>query len=157
MKSGAPHRIFEYDRDIICLPKVFFQEPDSNLVKIPCRNERREFLSKNGLIGKIHLVSSMSEEEIRTEIRSVFKKAMKDKADFEFSILQPAGGSSKCLTIPSLSESFKWTASAVAGKNSKTPIYILAEDDLQVIIIMNKATMFSQMNERHVYGYLTTC
>ena len=33
---------------------------------------------------------------------------------------------------PKVSESYRWTAGAVAGRNSKTPIYILAEDDLQV-------------------------
>ena len=49
-----------------------------------------------------------------------------------FTILQPSGGSSKSLSITALSSSYKWTAGAVAGKNSKMPIYILAEDPLEV-------------------------
>ena len=36
--------------------------------------------------------------------------------------------------VPVLSESYKWTASAVAGRNAKVPIYILAEDQLEVCV-----------------------
>ena len=83
-------------------------------------------------MGKIHLTSSMSEPEIMNEIRSVFKKPMKSNPNFPFKVLQPTGGSSKGLSIPALSSSFKWTASAIAGKSNKVIIYILAEDELQV-------------------------
>ena len=89
-------------------------------------------LGRNGLMGKIRLSSSMSEEMIMDEIRSVFRRPMEDKDNFMFPILQPSGGSSKSLSIPALSSSYKWTAGAVAGKNSKMPIYILAEDPLEV-------------------------
>lgn len=70
--------------------------------------------------------------EICSEICSVFQKAMRKDPVFPFTILQPAGGNSKLLMIPSLSTSYRWTASAVAGKNAKVPIYILAEVDLEV-------------------------
>ena len=36
------------------------------------------------------------------------------------------------LMAPKVCESYQWTAGAVAGRISKTPIYILAEDDFQV-------------------------
>lgn len=49
--------------------------------------------------------------------------------EFEFIVLQSTGGESM---IPELSESYKWTAGAVAGRNPKVPIYILAQDQLQV-------------------------
>ena len=42
------------------------------------------------------------------------------------------GGTSKSLIIPALSSSYTWTASAVAGRNSKVPIYILAKVELKV-------------------------
>jgi hypothetical protein len=71
----------------------------------------------------------MSEDDIFDEIRSVFKGPMRGN---KFSILQGTGGSSKTLVIPSLSSSYQWTASAVAPKNVKTPIYILAREPLKV-------------------------
>ena len=52
--------------------------------------------------------------------------------DFKFKILQSSGGDSRSLIVPELSHSYKWSASAVAGRNAKTPIYILAEEELQV-------------------------
>jgi len=84
-------------------------------------------------MGKICLSSSMSESEIMTESFSVFRHAMRDDPNFPFIILQQAGGSSRSLVKPSLSASFRWTASSsVAGQNVKVPIYILAGADLKV-------------------------
>ena len=74
----------------------------------------------------------MSEEDIFDEIRSVFKGPMGGNKNFKFNILQGAGGSSKTLVIPSVSSSYQWTASGVAPKNVKTPIYILAREPLKV-------------------------
>jgi len=67
-------------------------------------------------MGKIVLDSSMTEEEIMREIHSVFRKPMGFNPNFCFKVLQPAGGSSKTLTVPSVSPSYKWTASTVAEK-----------------------------------------
>lgn len=67
------------------------------------------------------------------EIRSVFKFAMDEDDFFKFKILQPSGGGSKSLSIREVSSSYKWTASTIAGKNSKSPIYIVAEDDLILV------------------------
>ena len=80
----------------------------------------------------------MDEEDVFDEIRSVFKSPMQ----FRFTILQTSGGDSKSLMVPELSSSYKWTAAAIAGKNAKVPIYILAEDELLVgcvIIIMHES------------------
>ncbi len=126
-------KIFTYDRDIICLPN-YMKKGDSEGIIISRNQKARDFLGRNSLIGKIHLESSMTEEEIFSEIRSVFQNAMKGSKTFSFEILQHAGGSSKILTVPALSSSFKWTASCVASKSPKTPIYILAIDDVKVCI-----------------------
>ena len=122
--------MFTYDRDIICFPKSFTS--DDNLIKIPRKQEVRDFLASNNLTGKIRLTSAMTEEEIMSEIRSVFEGPMMYDTKFRFRILQPSGGSSKSLTIPVQSSSYKWTVSSIAGKNTKVPIYILAEESLQV-------------------------
>ena len=127
----AKEKIFTYDRDIICLLS-FYKDCDST-IKIPRKSSEREYLAQNGLIGKIRLSSDMSEREIFQEIRSVFNVPMGDDPDFEFKLLQIAGGSCKSLSIPVVSSSFKWTASSVAGRNAKTPIYILAMDILKVM------------------------
>ena len=49
-----------------------------------------------------------------------------------FKILQPSGGDSRSLVIPKLWYSYWWTASAVAGQNAKTTIYIIADEPLEV-------------------------
>lgn len=35
--------------------------------------------------------------------------------------------------IPELSNSYWWSASAVAGQNAKSPIYVLAEEPVEVL------------------------
>lgn len=90
----------------------------------------------NKLIGKVQLKSHMTEKEIFQEIRSVFRTPMGYDSRFCFTVLQTSGGDSKCLMVPELSRSYKWTASAIAGRNAKVPIYILAEDELQVHMCM---------------------
>ena len=130
--TSRKEKVYTYDRDIICLPKYYYQ---NGTIKIPRKSSEREILATNGLIGKIRLSSEMNEGEIENEIRSVFNGPMQDDPLFDFKILQMAGGNSKSLIIPSVSSSFKWTASAVAGRNAKTPIYILALDTLKVILI----------------------
>ena len=116
-------------------------------IKIPRKPQDREYLAKNHLIGKIRLNSSMNEDQIFQEIRSVFAIPMKKDSLFQFKVLQTAGGSSKCLILPSLSDSYEWTASAICGKNSKVPIYIMAVDDLLVCSnIFNPMTIVCACN-----------
>ena len=110
-----------YERDILCLPHSFLQRGD--IIQIPCKKNIRHFLAVNKLVEKIQLQSNLDESEIFNEIRSVFRVPMGYCDDFKFKILQPSGGDSRSLIIPELSHSYKWTASAVAGRNAKTPIY----------------------------------
>ena len=79
------------------------------------------------ILGKIHLSSDMSENEIMEEIRSVFRQPFPVE-DFFFDILQPSGGNLKSLVAPSLSSSCVWTASAVAGSHQYN--YILSGCDI---------------------------
>lgn len=129
-KAAAPTsnstKLFTYERDIICLPSTF--ENNGN-VRIP-KGVAREYLGRNGLIGKVVINSSMNQNEIYDEIRSIFRAAMSYKKNFK--LLQPIGGSGKSLIIPAISSSYRWTASVVAGKNAKMPVYILAVDQLMV-------------------------
>ena len=78
----------------------------------------------------IHLESYLNQDELFTEVRSVFKDAMNDDLSFPFLFLVPTGGGSKSLTKPVLSSYFKWTPKQVAGKADSTT-YILAEKDLK--------------------------
>ena len=120
---------FTYERDILLLPASYRTSKNKSKVIIP---RSRDMLADNSLIGKIVLESSMSEEEIFDEIRSVFKEAMGNKSDFDFTILQHTGGKSKTLTILAVTDNYTWTAASVAGKNAKAPIYILANENLIV-------------------------
>ncbi len=119
-----------YDRDIVCLPKTY--TTSDGLIRLPRKKEERQFLVANKLMGKVQLRSDMKEREIFAEIRSVFRIPMGYDDEFGFTILQPTGGETKCLMVPELSDSYRWTAGAVAGRNAKVPIYLLAQDQLEV-------------------------
>ena len=62
VKKKKPVRC--WDRDIICLPKDF----GGSSIPIP-RGSRCTSLGECGLIGKVHLTSDMTEEEVKSEIR----------------------------------------------------------------------------------------
>ena len=120
-----------HDREIICFPKSFINS--KGLVKIHRKQSTRDYLVINTLIGNVRLRSDMTEDELMSEIRSVFSVPMRQDSLFQFKILKSCGGGSRSLRIRQVSSSYKWTASTIAGKNSKCPIYILAEDDLLLI------------------------
>lgn len=89
----------------------------------------------------------MSEEEIFKEIRSVFRTPMGFDDEFQFIILQSTGGETKELMVPELSASYRWTAAAVAGRNAKVPIYVLAQDRLEVFCVFKiKIGTWSDLN-----------
>lgn len=118
------------DRDIICIPD------SKSCQKIPYpRGKYRSQLGEDGVIGKIRLISTM------TEVRSVFQEAMSNRSDFPFVFLQPTGKGARTLTKPSVSNSFCWTAQQVAKLGGhKSPIYILAKEKLtlpEVCILLN--------------------
>ena len=130
-KKRKHERIFTYERDIICLPHSYYKKMSVNCLPIPRGNKARQYLARHGLLGKITLTSDMNESQIMSEIYAIFKDSFgRDKSSF--SILQPTGGFSKSLTIPRVGSLFKWSASSVAGKNPKVPVYILANEPLKV-------------------------
>ena len=116
-----------WDRDIVCIPKA---DGEASPISFP-RGKSRAKLAAKRLIGKIRLTSTMSENEMEKEVRSVFKCQMHNREDFPFVFLQCTGAGSKSLSIPSKSATFTWTPQQVAKLgNSKSPIYILAQDEL---------------------------
>lgn len=68
------------------------------------------------LATEIVLDSTMREEDIFREIRAVFKKPMDSNPNFAFKVLQPTGGGSKMLNIPTVSDSFSGPPVAWVGK-----------------------------------------
>ena len=120
-KQDVTTKSSRYYRDIGCFPNDCCS---SHVVRIP---RSREALYEEGLVGRIRLTSEMSQDDIFTEIRSVFKGPMGNNDEFD--VLQSTGGGSKSLVVPALSSSYQWTASALAPK---TPIYILAKEPLKV-------------------------
>lgn len=140
-KAKAP-KVITWDRTIVCLPSSYVESLKSSDIPIP--RKKRSILAANGLIGKIHLESDWTEEEVFAEIRSVFSSAMGDDSTFPFTILLPTGSGTKTLAIPSPSSSYKWTPKEVAGR-ADSSIYILAENKLnnEVCEIHLKYVMFS--------------
>ena len=130
--NNKKERIFTYKRDIVCLPSWYKEKMSGNCLPIPRGNESRQYLARHGLLGKITLTSNMTEIQIFKEISSVFTDSFGGRENFRFLILQPTGGFSKSLTVPRISSQYKWSASSVAGKNAKVPIYILAQELLKV-------------------------
>ena len=108
-----PKIIKTWDRDIVCIPQSRRNKTKGGNFMYP-RSKYRADLASWGLIGKLHLTSTMSDEEVIAEICTVFKDQMNNDPKFPFVYLQPTGGESKSLTIPSQSSSFKWTPQQVA-------------------------------------------
>jgi len=84
-------------------------------------------LLQGGSAGKIRLNSNMTKEEIFAKFRSVFSKAMRNEEDFQFDILQSAGGGTKSLTIPCRSSIFKYKSLQLLVEG------ILAKDDIFLV------------------------
>ena len=106
---GKKIKFLEWDRDIMCIPRSF---ANGNDITIP-RGQIRSSLATRGLSGKLRLNTNMTEEEIFSEIRSVFSKVMNNDEKFKFEILQSAGGGTKTLMVPCRSSQFKWTAKQI--------------------------------------------
>ena len=72
----------------------------------------------------------MSVEDVEDEIHSIFASVL---GSGSFTYLQATGGSTRCLSVPSVSTSFQWTAQQVAKLgNQRNTIYILADGDLNL-------------------------
>lgn len=97
------------------------------------RKKYRAKLAAWGLIGKLHLTSDMTVDDVTTEIRSIFKGPMSNNQNFQITFLQSTGGGSNTLTVPSASSSYKWTAQQVSKLSTyRGTIYIMAIDDLNL-------------------------
>lgn len=122
-----------WDRDIVCLPQSRRNKTTKGGNFMYPRGKYRCQLASLGLIGKVHLISTMSAEEVTAEICTVFKDQMNNNLQFPFAYLQSTGGGSKSLTIPSQSASFIWTPQQVARLSGQSgTIYILAQSELNV-------------------------
>ena len=73
-QPSKSHRVYTYDRDIVCLPRSYIQ--CGGLIQVPRKKNDRKFLVANKLIGKVRLRSDMDEEDVFDEIRSVFKSRL---------------------------------------------------------------------------------
>ena len=109
-----PKVVVSWDRDIICLPLRVKRGEVVKVLSYP-RKAYRAQLGAWSLIGKLHLTSEMSVEDVKAEVRSVFKGPMRSNESFCFTFLQPTGGGNKTLTVPSVSSTYEWTAQQVAN------------------------------------------
>ena len=92
-KTKKPKVIKTWDRDILCIPKPSNQSSNSG-IRYP-RGRYRAYLASCGLIGKLHLTSEMTDEDVEREIRSIFKGPMQNDHNFPFLYLQVTGGGAK--------------------------------------------------------------
>lgn len=133
MKQPKRNKVVKtWDRDILCLPQSVRNKSKGGNLSYP-RGKYRSTLANYGLIGKVHLTSEMTDEDVAYEIRSVFKEPMGHDPNFPFLYLQSTGSGSNSLTIPCQSSSFKWTPQQVARLGGQRGmIYILAQADLKL-------------------------
>ena len=124
----------QYSRNVILLPLRY--KSSNGEVLIP-RKGKRSFLGQAGLVGKIEILSTMTDLEVRREICEVFATPMglteddlKSDRLFPFSYLQSSGTHSYC--IPSVNKSkFEWNGKQVASlAKAGAYIYLLADAEL---------------------------
>ena len=108
------------------LPKDY--HPNNQKIPIP-RGAKRGEIAMAGLIGRISLSSTMSEEDIREEICAIFTVAIGADDKFPFRFLQTVGGGTKYLNMPCQTSNLEWTAQDLISSAGKGAIYILAEKD----------------------------
>ena len=60
-----PKHSQSWDRDIVCLPSS--QKRGMGVITYPC-GKYRTWLAKKGLIGKVHLESAMTEDDVWAEV-----------------------------------------------------------------------------------------
>lgn len=139
-------------RDIVLLPEEFRSENGS--ICIP-RSTRREKLGKAGLVGKIEITSSMTEDEVRSEICEVFAVPMgltvediKNGTRFQFSYLLRSGCNSRTLCVPTVKDTFQWNGKQVASlAKSGSFIYLLAREPLPAWVSFYASPYFQLSDE----------
>jgi len=80
-----------WDRDVLCIPKGGRCTGGG----INFRGRFQANLARSGLIGKLHLTSEMSDQDVEDEIRTIFRGPMLNNSSFPFLYLQSTGGGSK--------------------------------------------------------------
>lgn len=119
-----------YVRDIVLLPVEFRSENGS--ICIP-QSTRREKLGKVGLVGKVEITSSMTEDEVHSAICEVFAVPMglmveviKNRTRFQFSYLLRSGCNSRTLHVPTVKDTLQWNRKQVTSlAKSGSFIYLL--------------------------------
>lgn len=72
VKPKKPKVVKTWDRDIICIPQSRKNKAEGGNYIHP-RGKYRAHLASSGLIGKLHLTSEMSDDDVVMEICTVFK------------------------------------------------------------------------------------
>ena len=129
-------KVVSWDCNIVCLPFSYPKCCGTPTSGIAIPRKKRSILAAHGLIGKVHLESDWSEDDVFSEIRSVFSEPMGSDTAFPFDILQLTGAGTKSLVIPALSSSFKWTPKEVTGRGDST-VYILCKKNLTNEVAMH--------------------
>ncbi len=109
-RGGPPAKhakIVSWDRTIICLPSCY-PEYCKSVSGIAIPRKKRSLLSAHGLIGKLHLESDWSQEDVFAEIRSVFADAMFNDSEFPFRVMLLTGSGTKSLMVPCWGGQVPW-------------------------------------------------
>ena len=125
--SVKPSIITAWDRELMCLPKCYMTLFNTNGV-LPIPPKKKDILASLGLVGRLHLESDWSKQEVITEVRSTFVESVSENINFKF--LQFTGTETKSLVVPKVSAFFKWGPKEVAGRADR-PVYLLLQDDLK--------------------------
>ena len=59
---AKPTKITTWDREIVCLPNCYKELSVNEIMPIPRKKERR-----TGLVGRLHLESDWTDEEVKEE------------------------------------------------------------------------------------------
>ena len=85
-----PTKIMTWDREIVCLPNCYKDLSVDGIMPIP--RKKKDVLASFGLIGRLHLESDWTDDEVKDEIKSMFHK---EDAPFAFKFLQLTGAGKK--------------------------------------------------------------
>ena len=132
--TEAVPKATQYSRNVILLPPQY--KSSNGEVLIP-RKTKRGLLGQAGLVGRVELLSTMTDVEVRREICEVFSAPMgltsddlKSDRPFPFSYLQNNGTHSYC--VPSVNKMrFEWNGKQVASlAKAGAYIYLIADAEL---------------------------
>ena len=109
-----------YSRNVILLPPQY--NNSNGVVSIP-RLKKRSVLGQCGLVGRVDLLSTMTELEVRREVCEIFSTPMgltsldlENGRLFPFSYLQNTGSGTHSYCVPSVNKAkFEWNGKQVAS------------------------------------------